>query len=221
MELRFTYEKPLSLGGSVHVKSMSYRRKTAEARRFFIFITVLLLAPAGVIDRIAVIVGNTVITESEVLREVRLTAFLNRQPVDLGPKHRRAAAERLVDQQLIRNEMADGTFLLPQDGEADRMLAELRKRYWPSEARYRAALREYGITEAELRQHLLWELAALRFTDQRFPPLPAAPAESEPSANRVMPGAPMPGSETDRRLDQWLKETRANTRIVFQAGAFQ
>ena len=31
---------------------------------------------AEVIDRIAVVVGNGVITESEILREIRLTAFL-------------------------------------------------------------------------------------------------------------------------------------------------
>ncbi len=185
-----------------------------------------LFAIAGIIDRIAVIVGNTVITESEVLREVRLTAFLNRQPLDLGPKHRRAAAERLVDQQLIRNEMSGGTYEMPEEAKVLRMLAAFRQRYWPLEPQYRAALRQYGVTEDELRQHLLWELAVLRFTDQRFPPtiigpLPDSAMDSEPSANRAMPG-PMPGYETvDRRLDQWLKETRANTRIVFKAGAFQ
>ncbi|HEY5163139.1 MAG TPA: hypothetical protein VII81_09020, partial [Terriglobales bacterium] len=59
---------------------------------------------AGVIDRVAVVVGTQVITESEVLLEVRLTEFFNGQPLDLGVDQRKAAAERLVDQQLIRNE---------------------------------------------------------------------------------------------------------------------
>src|SRR5450432_3413792 len=57
----------------------------------------VLAAAAGVVDRVAVVVGDTVITESEVLDELRLTEFLNSQPPDTRPEQRRAAAERLVD----------------------------------------------------------------------------------------------------------------------------
>ena len=44
----------------------------------FLLLTIFLGAQAqSVVDRIAVVVGDQVITESEVRREVRLTAFLN------------------------------------------------------------------------------------------------------------------------------------------------
>jgi hypothetical protein len=175
-----------------------------------------LLAAGAVIDRIAVTVGNTVITESEVRREVRLTQFLNRKPLDLGPQQRRAAAERLVDQQLIRNEMSHGTYPAASEAEAERMIEEIRGSY-STAAEYRAALAKYGITEAELKQHLLWEMAALEFTELRFPE-----AEAGQSANRAMPDGGIDGTgSADQRLDEWLKQARAAVRVVFQPGAFQ
>jgi hypothetical protein len=177
------------------------------------------VASAAVIDRVAVVVGNTAITETEVLREVRLTEFMNGQPLDVGPKERRAAAERLVDQQLIRNEMAAGTYPMPTDDEVEDMLRDFeRQQQYPGETQYRAALAKYGITEAELKEHLLWELAAIRFTDLRFQPN----APDGQSANRVKPGGPMPsGNDVDQQLDAWLKEQRKNTRIQFKQAAFQ
>ena len=71
-------------------------------------------------------------TESEVQDEVRLTEFLNQQPLDLGPEQRRAAAERLVDQQLIRNEMQIGGYPQPSQSEAEAMLRNFRQEHYRS-----------------------------------------------------------------------------------------
>jgi hypothetical protein len=183
-------------------------------------LAILLLATAAsaaVIDRVAVVVGNAVITETEVLREVRLTEFMNGQPLDLGPAARKAAAERLVDQQLIRNEMTNGAYPMPDEADADRMLRNFRQQHYPGTARFNAALEKYGITADDLRQHLLWELAALRFTDARFQP--NAPAAAQ-SADRMKAGA-AENSGVDQQLDAWLKEQRTNTRVQFKTGAFQ
>src|SRR5437899_3021245 len=56
------------------------------------------------IDRIAVSVGNQVITESELITDLRVTAFLDRRPVDLSSAAKRKSADRLVDQVLILKE---------------------------------------------------------------------------------------------------------------------
>jgi parvulin-like peptidyl-prolyl isomerase len=173
---------------------------------------------AAVLDRVAVVVGNTAITETEVLREVRLTELLNGEPLDTGPQQRKAAAERLVDQQLIRNEMATGTYPMPADDEAEDMLRDFRQQRFTTEAQYRAALAKYGVTEPDLKEHLLWVLAAIRFTVLRFQPN----APDGQSANRAKPGAPAPaGSDVDQQLDSWLKEQRRNTRVKFKQAAFQ
>src|SRR5260370_12569573 len=71
----------------------------------FFFIAVF-ACRAEVIDQIAVVVGNSVITESEILREIRLTAFLNGAPLDFSPAAKRKTAERLVEHRLVAHEIS-------------------------------------------------------------------------------------------------------------------
>lgn len=169
----------------------------------------LLLAPQ-VLDRIAVVVGNQVITESEVMQEARLEAFLNQTAPDFGPEARRAAAERLVNQQLVRNEMTVGAYPEPTEEEVEGALRAFRQEHFSSIPAYRASLQKYGITEDQLKRHLKWQLAALHFTDVRF-----SAGDQSQSANRAAPGS------TDEQFDAWLKQARANTKIQFKNGAFQ
>src|SRR5207248_11380001 len=83
---------------------------------------------AEIIDRIAVVVGNSVITESEILREIRLTAFLNGEPVDFSPIVKRKTAERLVEQRLIGNEITASLYGLPSAAAAQEMLKQIKDR---------------------------------------------------------------------------------------------
>src|SRR4051794_35389941 len=71
-------------------------RVSAVNSLFLLLLTLTISPPlsAAVIDRVAVVVGNTVITETEVLQEARLEAFLNQAPLDLSAQQRRTAAER-------------------------------------------------------------------------------------------------------------------------------
>ena len=182
-----------------------------------------LAATAAVVDRVAVVVGNHVITESEVQAELRLTAFLNNEPLDLSGKARREAAERLVDQELIRNEMKVGQYPQPTDADVDKTLRQFRSERYSSLPLFREALEKYGITETQLRDHLRWQLATLQFTDMRFQPGMSAPAKTgaDQSANRVREGVETPGDAVEREMDAWLKETRGNTKIRFKQEAFQ
>jgi len=179
-----------------------------------------LVAAAGVVDRVAVVVANTVITETEVLDELRLTEFLNSEPLDLGPQQRRAAAERLVDQELIRQEMKIGRYPEPSAAEANTILANFRQQHFHTEAEFRAALVKYGITEDQLKQHLLWQTTAMRFTEARFRPLNAMP---EQSADRQKSDASdsAGSAEVDKQMAAWLDEARRSNHVTFKSGAFQ
>ncbi len=140
------------------------------------------------LDRIAVTVGKDVITEGDILNEIRITAFMNGERPDFSPQARRTAAERLVDQHLVRNEMNVSGYPEPENSEADKLLAQLKQqRFGGHDALYRAALREYGISEAQLKAHLLWQLAALRFTNFRFQP--GIPTVSQALGRRLEAGA--------------------------------
>jgi hypothetical protein len=74
------------------------------------------------------------------------------------------------------------------------------------------------VTEDELKRHLLWELTALRFTEQRFRPLEAT-SDSD-TANRAE-STQAAGNSVDQQMEEWLKQQRAATRIVFKQEAFQ
>jgi hypothetical protein len=182
-----------------------------------------LAASAAVVDRVAVVVGKIVITESEVLQEVRLTEFQNSQPLDLGPQQRRDAAERLVDQQLIRNEMEIGHYPAPPLSEAQAVLRRFQQEHYPGSNDFQAALKKYGITEDQLQQRLSWQLTAIHFTDLRFrAEVPATASNGADRADVSSKGAPPAGAQTvDQQMDTWLKEARSQVRIQFKKEAFQ
>src|SRR5439155_17051525 len=117
---------------------------------------------AEIIDRVAVVVGKGVITESEIQREIRLTAFQDDAPLDFGAVSKRKAAERLVEQHLIRAEMNVSPYPAPTLDAIQQTLKEIQGRF-PSVERYRQELERAGITEDELKAHLQRQISTLRF----------------------------------------------------------
>jgi len=184
------------------------------------------VSPAAIVDRVAVVVGKTVFTESEVIENLRLTEFLNGETPDSSPEKRREAAERLVDQELLRTEMKTSGVAAPTAQDADTVLHRyVEQHYHNNPAALRAALQKYGLTEDELKEQLAWQVALVRFTDLRFRAGAPPPEATEQGANRVRPGAAVP-SETatasvDQQMDQWLKDARKGARIVFKQEAFR
>ena len=122
-------------------------------------------ASAETLDRIAVSVGQEVITESQVILDLRVAAFLDRKPVDLSGAAKRQSAERLVDQLLILREAADSHVTLPSTEATAGLVAP-----YAAESGYQADLERYGISERDLGAHLLAGLRTLTFTDLRFRP---------------------------------------------------
>src|ERR1700694_4792215 len=196
---------------------------------------------AEVIDQIAVVVGNSVITESEILREIRLTAFLNGAPLDFSPAAKRKTAERLVEQRLGANEITGSLYPLPGQGGAAEMLKQIKDRF-PDPAAYQQELLRVGVTEDELKAHLARQLATLSFLDFRFRPgiqigedemrkyfnerlapnLKKAQPDGTFSLNdyRSQVKEGLIGERIDTASDAWLKEVRNRTRIDFRPQVF-
>ena len=211
-----------------------------------LLLSVLVLAAAcgaEIIDRVAATVGTRAITRSDVIAEIRLSAFLNGVQPDFGPASRKAAAERLVERALAEIEMDIGKYPAPQDAEVRAQLAAVRKQHSPTQEAWTKALAAAGIREDELRLHMLRQLALLRFIDARFGP-GVQVLEEEMRAyyagrftkeweNRTR--GPLPdfdevsarieetlrAERVDVLLDQWLSEARERTRIEYQPEAFQ
>src|SRR5579864_8499566 len=112
------------------------RLSDMRRKMYLAFLAAFVLPPmwgvAAVIDRVALVINNKVITEGEVLDELRVTEFLNNEPLDLGPTARRAAGDRLVDQELLRNEMNLTGYAQPPAADADTLLKNFRDQHYPS-----------------------------------------------------------------------------------------
>ena len=127
------------------------------------------LQGATVVDRMAVIVDKHVIKSSDIYRDLGVTEFLNRQQPDFGAEARHKAADRLIEQSIIRDEIANGGYRWASSADAQALLDAIQKeRFGGSSDQLQAALSRYGLTEDELRAQLLWQLTVLRFIDQRF-----------------------------------------------------
>jgi hypothetical protein len=198
-------------------------------------------SPAEIIDRIAITVGNQVITESQIDEEIRITAFLNRDKIESTPDARKEAAGRLIEQALIHREMDLSHYPLPETGDAGAALEGIKATY-ANPAEYSAALETYGITEADLVRRLLWQLTLLRFIDYRFRPgIQISSADVQTYYRQQVSGweqkgvRPIPSLEDsrdqieeiltqkriDQALDQWLADTRKQTEIQYKDPSLQ
>lgn len=206
-----------------------------------LLLVLLVVCRAEIIDRIAVTVGNSVITESQIVREIRLTAFLNGETLDFSADSKRRTAERLVEQRLIQIENEASLYPPPASEAVDQMLKRQQGRFG-SPAGYQAELRKIAITEPELKAHLQRQLTTLRFLDLRFRPgLQISDEEIAayfnekvaPELSKTHPGVQFSAVDyrekieealiaerVDKASDAWLKEARDHTRIEFRAAVF-
>ena len=203
-----------------------------------LFLLSMLLAAAPVIaDRVAVSVGADAITLSEVREEIRVTALLNGEKPDYRPSVARHAAERLVDQTLIRKEMELGRYPLPEPAVAEAMYTELAKERGGNAALLKE-LASAGITRDELRAHLAWQAALVRFIEVRFRPAVQVTEEdvkkyfAQNYATKTDQGKPvamesvhdqileqLTGERADEQMIEWLKDIHQHTPIVYREEA--
>jgi hypothetical protein len=197
-----------------------------------------LLMHAEIVDRIAASVGNHVISESEVMEELRVTAFLEGSALDFSAEQKRKAVERLVDQELIRREIVFTQFPYPSESEIKPLYAQVRDRF-PDESAYKAELRKYGLTDGDVRGHLQWQLMMLRFIDYRFQPAVQvsdadiaaeyrdfgtkwreSKSSDAPPLEQVRDDIEKLARErlVDSALDRWLGEVRTQNSILYRKG---
>jgi hypothetical protein len=125
---------------------------------------------AVVLDRLAVTLDNRAIKDSDINRDIRVTSFINAEPLEFTNEARRKSAERLIDQMLIRAEVQVAQYPEATPEEVEKFLDQIRAKRFTSAAAYAEALKRYGITEEQLRKHLAWQLTVLTFIEQRFRP---------------------------------------------------
>jgi hypothetical protein len=212
-------------------------------RRLSLLLTVACaLSATVVIDRIAVIVDKHVVKTSDVERELRTTQFLNRDPLNLTADARRKAAERLIDQSVIRAEIEKGEYTRSSTADVDGMLKRLlQDRFGGSTARLKEELSRYGLSEEQLRMQLQWQLDVLQFIEQRFRPgvlitdeevksyydQHQADLKRQFAQVKTYEGmepkirASLEGERLNQNFEQWLAQARKRSHIEYRQGAFQ
>jgi hypothetical protein len=217
---------------------MSSRNFTA----FLFAASVLMGAP---LDRIEAVVDHQVITELNLEEDIRVTDFLNGTTFDsaVAPaiEQRRAAAQRLIDQALIKQEMALSHFPSVEEAAVDQAIEQLRQTRGPTG--FDAGLERNQISLTALRRHLGLQLTTARFVAFRFrPELGISDNDLEDYYHRVAskwqaehPNEPLPGFEasrtiirqalieerTNQALDEWLRDARQRAQIDIVDPALQ
>ena len=125
---------------------------------------------AAIIDRIVVVVDSSIIKTSDIDRDIRATALINQEPLDLSIAGQKRAVNRLIDQIFIRREIDIGGYPAASPEEADRELARLKHDRYRTSAAFQQALQKYGISAVDLHTQFQWQLTVLRFIDVRFRP---------------------------------------------------
>jgi hypothetical protein len=129
-------------------------------------------AQAGqVVDRVVTNVNGHVVLQSDWEEEVAFEAFENgRAPDSFTTAERNAALDRLIDQELLREQVRPSQ-PAPADQVASRM-ADVRKAQpdCSTDEGWHGALRRYGLTQASLEKRLSDEIQLMRLVEDRLRP---------------------------------------------------
>jgi parvulin-like peptidyl-prolyl isomerase len=139
-----------------------------------VLLAIVLPAAAGdILDRIVATVDNRIILLSDWQDAVHFEAFVAGRALDqVQAQDRKAALDRLIDQELLREQMRSSGFPHTSSEEVEKRIQEIRKQYGAaeSEAGWKAALQRYGLTEDELRKRIALHLDLMALVDARLRP---------------------------------------------------
>jgi hypothetical protein len=203
-------------------------------------IALLLAAPFSMrggelLDRIVATVNTHVILQSDWDDEVRFETFMSgRNPEDVTGEQRKAALDRLIDQDLLR-EQIHTTDLKPAGvDEIKKQIDDLKNeqvREHPGQS-WEATLLRYQLSEKAVEQHVAAELEQLQLIDMRFrPSIQVSDADVEKYyREQIIPKLPSSGplslndaapkireiliqEKINQLLNSWLETLRSQARI--------
>ena len=128
---------------------------------------------AEIIDRIVATVNGHIILQSDWEDAVRYQAFVdNHSPDQVPATERKAALDRLIDQELLQEQMRSADFQHATDEQVQRRIGDIRKQYaeGATEQGWHTALSRFGLSEDELKHHAALELDLMKMVDARLGP---------------------------------------------------
>jgi parvulin-like peptidyl-prolyl isomerase len=130
-------------------------------------------ATAEVIDRIIATVNSHVILQSDLDEALCYEALLtNRSLSQFTTDDSRVVLDRLIDQELLREQMKSADFVHASDAEVAARLAEARKQYPQSASTeaWQSLLARYHLAEKDFLAHIRQQIDVMRLVDARLRP---------------------------------------------------
>ena len=131
-------------------------------------------ARAGeVIDRIVATVNGHIILESDWDEGLRYEALLNGHALNqLTDADRRAVLDRLIDQELLAEQIQSASFQHASESEAAARVRDSRKQYpeAASDEGWRLVLGRFGLSEKDLLAHVQQQIDLMRLVDAHLRP---------------------------------------------------
>lgn len=127
---------------------------------------------AEVIDGIVATVNQAAILQSDVEEAASYEALVDGRPAaPLDRATRQVTLDRLIDQELLRQQIG-ANLLAPPAGEMAERLRQLRQQLPGGQTTegWRAALARYGLSESEVQERLRMQMQISRYIDQRLRP---------------------------------------------------
>jgi peptidyl-prolyl cis-trans isomerase SurA len=126
-----------------------------------------------VIDRIVATVNGRIILQSDWDEALSYEALLNGHPLSqFSDDDRRAVLDRLIDQELLREQMKLADFQHASEAEAAVQIAEARKQYpeAAADAGWQTLLAQFHLTEKDMLSHVKQHIDLSRLVDARLRP---------------------------------------------------
>jgi hypothetical protein len=138
-----------------------------------ILLGALALSAGELLDRVAATVNGHAILLSDVTDELRYECLLaGREPTRCDLAQTRRALDRLLDQELLGEQMRTTEIKTPRPEEVEKQIESLKAdllRGHPQQS-WDELLASYGLSEKFIEQHVSGQLRELAFLDARFRP---------------------------------------------------
>lgn len=180
---------------------------------------------ADVIDRIVATVNGHVILQSDWDEAMRYEALLNGRTVQqFSDEDRRAVLDRLVDQELLGEQMKSAFFQHASESEAATRIADARKQYPEAvtDDGWRQLLARFRLTEKNLLAHVQQQIDLMRLVDAHLRPEVQIDSKTIEAyyRDKFVPqlkqagGGDVPLEEVTGKIRELLTEKRVNELLV-------
>jgi peptidyl-prolyl cis-trans isomerase SurA len=207
---------------------MTFRSPKLISLFALVFLLAVFLMPAAraqVIDRIVATVNGRVILQSDWDEALCYEALLNHRTLtQFTDSDRRAVLDRLIDQELLREQMKTSDFRRATEADAQSRIADARKQYpdGGGDTTWESLLTQYHLSQQDVLHHVQEQLDLTRLVNFRLRPTVQIDAKSieDYYREKFVPqlkqagGSEVPLQEVSAKIRELLTEQKVNELLV-------